>query len=98
MSQNTESRRKDMRQTLLILLVTLLAACQSKNLREAQGQPPAYQDGYHQGCDSGYVAAGNDSYQFRKDVKRFAQENYYQQGWTDGYNSCKSKYESIRRR
>jgi len=89
----------DMKQLIVILLaLILISACKSQNLREVQGQPAEYQAGYHHGCDSGYVAAGHPYYSFTKDVARFEHKDQYRQGWTDGFNVCKSQYESITHR
>jgi hypothetical protein len=60
-------------------------------------QPAEYKDGYGDGCDSGYVAAGHPYYKFRKDVKRYASDALYKQGWDDGMTVCRSSYESFRR-
>ncbi|HZW25193.1 MAG TPA: hypothetical protein VFF26_06905 [Gallionella sp.] len=59
-------------------------------------QPAEYKEGYGAGCDSGYVAAGHPYYKFRKDVKRYATDPLYKQGWDDGMIVCRSSYESIR--
>jgi len=85
-----------MLRTLLFILLLSLVACQSKNIRAIEGQPIAYQDGYLPGCDSGYVAAGHPYYTFSKDVVRFSKDDLYQQGWTDGFNVCKGRYESYK--
>ena len=53
-------------------------------------QPVAYKVGFMEGCDSGYVSAGNNSFIFKKDVERFGKDDLYQQGWNDGFNRCAS--------
>jgi hypothetical protein len=60
-------------------------------------QPLEYKQGYLDGCNSGYVAAGHPYYRFSKDVSRFSGDDLYGQGWTDGYGVCKGSYESIGR-
>ena len=53
-------------------------------------QPAAYKVGFMEGCDSGRVSAGDNSYIFKKDVERFKTDDVYQQGWNDGFNRCVS--------
>ena len=53
-------------------------------------QPSAYKVGFMQGCDSGRLSAGDNSYLFKKDVDRFSTDDVYQQGWNDGYDRCAS--------
>lgn len=67
------------------LLTTTLA--QVNGMVGAQ-QPAAYKVGFMQGCDSGRVSAGENSYIFKKDVERFSTDDVYRQGWDDGYNRC----------
>ncbi|MDH5764293.1 MAG: hypothetical protein OEZ51_15095 [Nitrospinota bacterium] len=53
-------------------------------------QPVEYKVGFMEGCDSGHVSAGNNSFIFKKDVERFGKDDLYKQGWTDGFNRCAS--------
>ena len=53
-------------------------------------QPAAYKVGFMEGCDSGRLSAGDNSYLFKKDVERFNTDDVYQQGWSDGFNRCTS--------
>ncbi len=53
-------------------------------------QPSAYKVGFMEGCDSGRLSAGDNSYIFKKDVERFKTDDVYQQGWNDGFNRCVS--------
>jgi hypothetical protein len=48
------------------------------------GFPPAFQDGYNDGCRS---ARGPS----RRDDKRFADDRQYASGWRDGFDMCKRK-------
>lgn len=88
-----------MKKVLLLLACCALAACADQGLKNARNevsdQPPAYQDGYVDGCSSGTKAAGNPYYTFKKDAARFDANKLYKQGWTDGFNVCKGKYDSI---
>ena len=63
---------------------------------EVVGQPPAYQDGYADGCNSGNSAAGHPYTQFVKDVRRATPNSLYGQGWQDGFAVCKARYDAIR--
>ncbi len=53
-------------------------------------QPAAYKVGFMEGCDSGRLSAGDNSYLFKKDVDRFNTDDVYQQGWNDGHSRCAS--------
>ena len=50
------------------------------------GYPPAFKDGYVDGCET----AKDSSYSFR-DERRFAADNQYRMGWSDGFDICRSK-------
>ena len=45
------------------------------------GYPPAFKDGFSDGCDS---LRGN----YRRDASRFGKDNNYTLGWQDGYSIC----------
>jgi hypothetical protein len=79
--------------TLAALAVTLaLAGCVS--VRETmieRGFPPAYADGYADGCSSGDEAAGGLFYDTRKDTTRYSTDRQYAQGWDSGFRQCKSE-------
>ena len=53
-------------------------------------QPAAYKVGFMEGCDSGRLSAGHNSFLFKKDTKRFDTDDVYKQGWNDGFNRCVS--------
>ncbi len=53
-------------------------------------QPAAYKVGFMEGCDSGRLSSGNNSYLFKKDTNRFETDDAYKQGWNDGFNRCLS--------
>lgn len=78
-----------------LILTGCATSTQSIDREIGAGQPPAYKEGYGAGCDSGYVAAGHPYYKFKKDVNRFASDEFYKQGWADGYGVCKGKYDAI---
>lgn len=52
-------------------------------------QPVEYKLGYKEGCDSGWVSAGDSSYLFQKDPHRYSGDEIYKHGWDDGFNKCK---------
>lgn len=83
------------------LCLFLLAGCNTSPSQVDQmigsGQPPAYKLGYRHGCDSGYTAAGNPYYRFTKEVRRYSSDSLYRQGWDDGVQVCKGKYDSLGR-
>ena len=78
--------------TLAALATTLtLAACGS--VRETmieRGFPPAYAEGYDDGCSSGKEAAGGLFDETRKEVTRYGTDRQYTQGWDIGFQQCKS--------
>lgn len=68
----------------------------SVTAQNTSGQPPAYVDGYRDGCGSGYVAAGHSYAKFAKNIDRFIADQVYKIGWEDGFATCKGTYDSIR--
>lgn len=88
-----------MKQAFIVLLA-FLAGCATQDQlldRQLAGQPAEYRDGYKDGCDSGYMAAGNPYYRFSKEVSRYGTSALYKQGWDDGFAVCKGRYESAAR-
>ena len=74
----------------LMLAVTLLAACAAPkpgppNINLA-GFPPAFRDGFADGCQSAKSGAPR-----RRDETRYAKESQYATGWRDGYDMCHKK-------
>ncbi|MBM7063077.1 hypothetical protein JQX08_20360 [Pseudomonas sp. UL073] len=82
-----------------LLLALLLAGCQSTHdyLLE-QGYPPAYADGFRDGCSSGRQANGSISAGFSKDVPRYLADRHYEGGWDDGFRQCQAMAASEERR
>jgi len=60
-------------------------------------QPQEYKEGYTDGCGSGQKAGGYIYAKFNKDVIRYSTDQLYKQGWDDGFNICKSRFESNKR-
>jgi len=76
----------------LLLALLLLAGCQTTHEQLlAAGYPPAFADGFQDGCSSGRQAAGAISGEFRKDVPRFLADATYATGWSDGFNQCQAQ-------
>lgn len=50
------------------------------------GYPPAFRDGYADGCDSARRAIGTT-----RDDSRFQTDSMYAAGWRDGFDICSEK-------
>lgn len=85
-----------MRSIALVVMCLVLGGCATQ-MREVPSGPPEYQQGYAAGCNSGNVAAGHPYYRFTKDISQYASDQLYKQGWDDGFQVCKGKYESVQR-
>ncbi|AXO89898.1 hypothetical protein DZC75_18495 [Pseudomonas parafulva] len=73
----------------------LLVGCQSTHEQMLhQGYPPAYADGFQDGCGSGRQAAGLMVGDFRKNVPRYLHERQYETGWDDGFRQCNAMQNS----
>jgi hypothetical protein len=78
--------------TLAALVTTMaLAACGSvRETKIKQGFPPAYADGYADGCSSGRAAAGGVFDETRKDTTRYGTDRQYTEGWDNAFQQCRS--------
>jgi hypothetical protein len=88
---------KRSRAIALAALVTslALAACGSvKETMLARGFPPAYADGYADGCSSGSAAAGGLFEEPRKDMTRYGTDRQYTEGWDKGFQQCRRETEA----
>ena len=56
-----------------------------------QGKPPAYVDGYVDGCSSGRSMAGDRNFKYRKDDGRSDRDALYARGWQDGQIACRNE-------
>lgn len=66
--------------------VLALAACaESERHLNLSGFPPAFQQGYVEGCES----AGTRH--TRRDDARYLTDEDYMQGWNDGYSVCRRR-------
>lgn len=57
----------------------------------AEGKPPAYADGYMDGCNSGRALAGLKGSRYRKDSVRAENDALYARGWQDGQITCRNE-------
>lgn len=82
-----------------LLLGSLLTGCETTHDHLiAEGYPPAFADGFADGCSSGRQAAGVISGEFRKNVPRYLGEATYAGGWDDGFRQCQAQVRSEERR
>ena len=82
----------------VFLSLSLLVSCapvDSMTNRNTVGQPPQYKAGYHDGCASGYVAAGHPYTSAKKNVNLYLNDEVYKVGWDDGFATCKGSYNSL---
>ena len=79
-----------MRLIYTIFALALMAACASQSVPVPQskinlsGYPPAFRDGYADGCASVDAARRRDDVRFKSDAN-------YATGWRDGYSICKPR-------
>ncbi|WET09951.1 MULTISPECIES: hypothetical protein [unclassified Pseudomonas] len=83
------------RYAVMLCAMVWLSGCQSTHQELlAKGYPPAFADGFDDGCSSGRQAAGVITGEFRKNVPRYLKEREYAEGWEDGFRQCKAMRES----
>ncbi|MFF7706107.1 hypothetical protein [Pseudomonas sp. NPDC007930] len=76
----------------VLALMAALAGCQTAHDQMVQqGYPPAFADGYHDGCSSGRAAAASFSGNYSKDVNRYMGDKLYSGGWDDGFRQCQAQ-------
>ena len=82
-----------------VCMALLLSGCETTHEQMInQGYPPAYADGFQDGCSSGRQAAGLMVGGFRKDVPRYLHERQYESGWDDGFRQCHAMQNSEEQR
>ncbi len=57
----------------------------------SHNNPPAYVDGYLDGCASGRRMGGDKHFTYRKDVNREEREALYARGWHEGQINCRNE-------
>ena len=73
----------------VLSVLMLIGGCQSTHEELlAKGYPPAFADGFDDGCSSGRQAAGAINGTFRKNVLRYLDDARYAEGWSDGFRQC----------
>lgn len=55
------------------------------------GKPPAYVDGFVDGCSSGMRMAGDRKFKYVKDNTRADHDALYAKGWDDGQICCRNE-------
>lgn len=80
--------------TLIIAASAVLAGCTGTIARgkalalQEQGYPPGFVAGYEDGCQAGFMQAGNGWATFKQDVNLYNTDAQYQQGWNNGRTTC----------
>lgn len=87
----------DVKRLALLVVFGMLGGCAStatttitpqpaKPSVNLAGFPPAFKEGYSDGCASVRALVGS-----KKDETRFKSDPQYAQGWRDGYDVCKHR-------
>jgi len=75
---------------LVGLVVTALASCASPQASRSKvnlsGFPPAFRDGYSDGCQSAKGGAA-----LKRDAARYGNDRQYAMGWRDGFDICRKR-------
>lgn len=82
---------------LFILTLGLTGCVSQREKMIKEGYPPAYADGYQDGCSSGNNAGGSLFYVFKKNIKSYSNDINYQKGWDDGFRQCKARQKALQR-
>lgn len=81
---------------ILTLGVSLVAGCATSILTVPPG-PHAFREGFRDGCDSGYAAAGNALYRKVEDAEKAASNEEYRLGWASGFAECQANFRRVQR-
>jgi hypothetical protein len=79
-------------QPALAALLAAVAVAGCGSVRETmidRGYPPAYAEGYADGCESGKDAAGGLFANARKDASRYGGDDQYTKGWDAAFEKCR---------
>lgn len=75
-----------------ILAVALFSCAPSREIvvimQNTHDKPPGYQDGFMNGCGSGFQQGGDEGYLYFKDLRRYESDEQYRKGWQDGLEKC----------
>lgn len=80
-----------MRKTALMMTLTtltlFLAGCPSEHSYLA-AKPPAFQEGYRDGCKNAEEMVVNSFVERKDNTERYKNDPIYRDGWDDGYSRC----------
>jgi len=91
---------RDNRRNLFVLQSLLfLTACSpialKPDMSAVDDRSTAYQEGYQDGCHSGYVSGGSLYNSFKKDTDRLETDDEYRLGWMKAYEVCKKEFRTM---
>ena len=73
----------------LAATIAVLQGCAGTGgMPAAQGQSPAYRDGYRDGCASGRASQGSPTDFYRKNTSEYDTNKDYAQAWSDAFRKC----------
>ena len=88
-----------MRYIAVLTLLLMSAGCgkvlMKPDMSRVEGESLSYQEGYEQGCMSGYVAGGYNLGSFERDTQRAQDDEEYRLGWKKGYKVCKDEFRQM---
>ena len=88
-----------MKKLFVAVFCVLFSGCStvvlSPDMERVKDQSEAYQEGYSDGCHSGFVAGGSIVHFFRKDTDRQLNDAEYADGWKHAYRECKSDFREL---
>jgi len=83
----------------MLVVLQLFTACSKvilqPDMESVKDQPVSFQQGYKDGCNSGYVAGGSIVHGFTRDTNRALEDEPYRLGWKDGYRQCKTDFREM---
>lgn len=89
---------------LLIVIAVLAVGCgttantrvpiETRVQERFPDRPPAYRDGYVDGCKTGIAKTKNSGTAETRDLTRFQSDQIYASGWYDGIEACRDNYEA----
>ena len=83
---------------VLMMMAVLASACsnlgEDRSQERFSGRPPAYRDGYADGCKTAKATATGSNGKLSRDQNRYQSDSSYANGWSDGYESCRDSYDA----
>lgn len=80
---------------LLLFIVGCTSPALKPDMSKVEDKNQAYQDGYFDGCHSGYVSGGSIYNNFKRDSARMKEDNDYRLGWNLAYKRCKDEFRQM---